>query len=262
MNYLIIKCGGSILESLPVSFFENIVALKNEGKWSPIIVHGGGPHITTLLDSLNIKSHFEQGLRVTTKETLDVTEMVLSGLTNKQIVRKLYASGGKGFGLSGVDANLLQAKPINKEKWGFVGEVTSVNHKVIEDIAAKGYIPVISPISMDESGQHYNINADTAAAAIAQVLNGSLCFVSDIPGILVQDEVVETLTETEALKLIEGNVITGGMIPKVLGAVNALKHAVKETVIINGYMENSLLDYCRGKKVGTRITLSGVSSHA
>lgn len=258
MTYLIIKCGGSILESLPDSFFKNIVELKHEGKWKPVIVHGGGPHISTLLQELHIPTTFENGLRVTTKEALDVTEMALSGLTNKQIVRKLYKSGGMGFGLSGVDGALLKAKPIDQVNLGLVGEVTDVNHPLIENLTNQGFIPVISPISMDENGQHYNVNADTAASAIAESLHGYLCFVSDIPGILVNNEVVDFLTEQEIEKLIEEKVIKEGMIPKVLGALHALENKVKEVVIIN---ENGLKDFCEGKKVGTRIRLSGVLNH-
>lgn len=261
IKYLIIKCGGSILNQLPDSFYQNIVQLKNEGEWMPVIVHGGGPHISTLLNELKITSTFKNGLRVTTPEMLDVIEMVLSGSTNKTIVRKLRAAGGKGFGMSGVDGDLIQAKPIDQANLGFVGEVTNVDYKLIETISDQDLIPVISPIGIAADGQHYNINADTAAAAISQHLQGSLCFVSDIPGILVDGEVVRSITEQEVIHLIEAEIITGGMIPKVLGALNALKNAAKETVIINGCQENSLLDFCNGKKAGTTIKLSGEISH-
>lgn len=261
IKYLIIKCGGSILDQLPDSFYQNIVQLKNEGEWMPVIVHGGGPHISTLLNVLNITSEFKNGLRVTTPEMLEVIEMVLSGSANKTIVRKLQAAGGKGFGMSGVDGGLIQAKPIDQANLGLVGEVTNVDYKLIETISDQDYIPVISPIGVAEDGQHYNINADTAAAAIAQALQGSLCFISDIPGILVNGEVVHSITEEEVLEFIDKEIITGGMIPKVLGALAALKNAAKETVIINGCEKNSLLDYCNGNKAGTTFKLSGEISH-
>ena len=169
MKYAVIKCGGSVLENLPKSFYEDVVKLHQSGEWAPVIVHGGGPLITSLLKTLHVETTFVNGLRVTNHEVLDVVEMVLSGSVNKQVVRNLIEAGGKALGVSGVDGMLLKARPVNEAKTiGFVGEVTEVNKKIIEDIADQGFIPVISPIGIDSSSQRYNINGDVAAAAVAK----------------------------------------------------------------------------------------------
>jgi acetylglutamate kinase len=260
MKYLVIKCGGSVLENLPRSFYENVITLHQSGEWTPIIVHGGGPLITSLLKSLNIETKFVNGLRVTNQEVLDVVEMVLSGSVNKQVVRNIIEVGGSAIGVSGVDGCLLKARPTDNAKTlGFVGEVVEVNHKVIKGIVQQGYIPVISPIGIDEYGQIYNINGDIAASAIAKALEANLCFISDIPGILVEingektklDKVSKEVVE----KLIGNQTIYGGMIPKVTAAIDGLVHNIPEVGIINGFEKNSLVDYMNGKKIGTKIVL-------
>ena len=258
MNYLVIKCGGSVFEALPQSFYADIVNLFNTKEWIPVVVHGGGPLINSLLGKLGIETHFVNGLRVTTNELLDVVEMVLSGSVNKKVVRHLTEVGGKAFGISGVDGHLLSAQMIEPEL-GFVGEVVKVNHGLISQIALQGYIPVISPIGIDENGQRYNINGDIAASAIAKALSAKLCLVSDIPGILIEEcgekKVLERASKKEVEQLIENGTITGGMIPKVKAAIDGLEHAVPEVVILNGMEKHSLLDFSLGKKIGTKLVL-------
>lgn len=265
MKYLVIKFGGSVLENLPDSFYEDVVSLHKSGEWTPIIVHGGGPMITKLLTELNVKTEFVNGLRVTNQEVLDVVEMVLSGLVNKQVVRKMIAAGGSSIGMSGVDACLLKAKPAdNADILGFVGEVVEVNYKVIEEIIKQGYIPVISPVGIDEDGQRYNINGDVAASAIARALGANLCFISDIPGILVEKNgekvKLSKVSRSEVEEMISSKIIWGGMIPKVKAAIDGLVHNIPEVGIINGFEEKSLIDYTHGYEVGTKIVLDEVMS--
>jgi acetylglutamate kinase len=260
MKYLVIKCGGSVLENLPRSFYEDVVKMHLSSEWTPIIVHGGGPLITSLLKSLNVETSFVNGLRVTNHEVLDIVEMVLSGSVNKLVVRNLVEVGGKAFGVSGVDGELLKAVPtLNAKALGFVGDVVEVNQSVIEGIVSQGYIPVISPIGIDASGQRYNINGDIAASAIAKALGANLCFISDIPGILIEKNGVKTkldkATKSTIEELIANQTIYGGMIPKVKAAIDGLVHNIPEVGIINGFEKNSLIDYTNGKEIGTKIVL-------
>jgi acetylglutamate kinase len=260
MKYLVIKCGGSVLENLPRSFYEDVVKMHQSGEWTPIIVHGGGPLITSLLKNLNVETTFVNGLRVTNHDVLDIVEMVLSGSVNKLVVRNLVEVGGNAFGISGVDGGLLKAVPTSDAKTlGFVGEVVGVNQSVIEGIVNQGYIPVISPIGIDASGQRYNINGDIAASAIAKALGANLCFISDIPGILIEKNGVKTkldkATKSTIEELIDNQTIYGGMIPKVKAAIDGLVHNIPEVGIINGFDKNSLIDYTAGKDIGTKIVL-------
>lgn len=260
MKYLVIKCGGSVLDNLPRSFYEDIVKMHETGEWTPIIVHGGGPLITSLLKSLNVETTFVNGLRVTDHQVLDVVEMVLSGSVNKQVVRNIVEVGGNAFGISGVDGTLLKAIPTAEaEKLGFVGEVVDVSYQVIEGIINQGYIPVISPIGIDSFGQRYNINGDIAASAIAKALQANLCFISDIPGILVEKDGTKTkldkVSKTIIEEMISNQTIYGGMIPKVKAAIDGLVHNIPEVGIINGFEKNSLIDFSNGKNIGTKIVL-------
>lgn len=260
MNYLVIKCGGSVLENLPRSFYEDIVKIHELEEWTPIIVHGGGPLITGLLKNLNVETTFVNGLRVTSLQVLDVVEMVLSGSVNKQVVRNLIEAGGSAFGISGVDGNLLSAKPTeDSEVLGFVGEIVEINKEIIEGIIQQGYIPVISPVGIDSNGQRYNINGDVAASAIAKALEANLCFISDIPGILVETNgqkiKLDKVSKAKVEELIDNKTIYGGMIPKVTAAIDGLVHNIPEVGIINGFEKNSLIDYANGKKIGTKIVL-------
>ncbi|MED1467170.1 acetylglutamate kinase [Bacillus salipaludis] len=260
MKYLVIKCGGSVLENLPRSFYEDIVKIHESGEWTPIIVHGGGPLITGLLKNLNVETTFVNGLRVTSLQVLDIVEMVLSGSVNKQVVRNIIEASGNAYGVSGVDGSLLKAKPVgNSEVIGFVGEVVEVNKSLVEGIIDQGYIPVISPIGIDENGQRYNINGDIAASAVAKVLEANLCFISDIPGILIEangeKKKLDQVSKAAVEELIQNKTIYGGMIPKVTAAIDGLVHNIPEVAIINGIEKNSLIDYVNGKKIGTKIVL-------
>ncbi|EKN71702.1 acetylglutamate kinase [Neobacillus bataviensis LMG 21833] len=263
MKYLVIKCGGSVLDNLPRSFFEDVVKMHESGEWTPIIVHGGGPLITSLLKSLNVETEFVNGLRVTDHQVLDVVEMVLSGSVNKQVVRNIVEVGGNAIGISGVDGGLLKAIPTEHAKTlGFVGDVIEVNHTIIEGIIKQGYIPVISPVGIGSGGQRYNINGDIAASAVAKALEANLCFISDIPGILVEKNGAKTKLDKVSKVIIEemihNQTIYGGMIPKVKAAIDGLVHNIPEVGIINGFEKNSLIDYTNGKTVGTKIVLEEV----
>ncbi|MDD9150063.1 MULTISPECIES: acetylglutamate kinase [unclassified Sporolactobacillus] len=265
-RYLIIKCGGSVFDKLTPAFFKSIRKIKEDGMWSPVIVHGGGPAISQMLKRLSIATAFHQGLRVTTQEVLDVAEMVLSGTMNKKMVSNLCAAGGRAVGLSGIDARLFTAEPIDLEQLGYVGRIVSVEPSVITCLCGQGFIPVISPVSMDSKGQHYNINADQAASAIAGALNGRLCFVSDVPGILIEQDGklkrLEQVSDRQIARLIAAKKISGGMIPKVTAAVAGLKQHVPEVVIINGMKPECLIDYTKGARVGTKIFLEEEALHA
>ncbi|MDP4084768.1 MAG: acetylglutamate kinase [Bacillota bacterium] len=260
MKYMVIKCGGSVLENLPLSFYKNIVSLHETGEWVPIIVHGGGPLITSLLQTLNVETSFINGLRVTDDQVLNIVEMVLSGSVNKTVVRKVIEAGGSAIGVSGVDGMLLKAAPNeNFEILGFVGDVEEVNGEILEGIINQGHIPIISPVGIDETGQRYNINGDIAASAIAKRFGANLCFISDISGILFEEnghkKKLSKVSKAKVEKMIQDGSIWGGMIPKVKAAIDGLSSNISEVGIINGLTENSLLDYANGKKIGTKIVL-------
>jgi len=233
-DIVVIKCGGSVLDELSESFFDSLQELKNKGK-SIVIVHGGGPEIGKLLKQLNVPSEFVHGLRKTTKEVLEVAEMILAGKVNKQLVSLLQKNGLKAIGLSGIDAGLLEAKPVNVNQLGYVGEVVDVNVSFLEQLLASDYIPVIAPIGFDKHGQKYNINADTAAGAVAQALEAKhLLFVTDVPGILQNGKVVEQTTVTSILEMINDGTIYGGMIPKVKAAIESIAGPLQEVIIVSG----------------------------
>jgi acetylglutamate kinase len=265
MKYCVIKCGGSVLEKLPQSFYENIVELHESGKFKPVMVHGGGPLISSLLTELGIETKFVNGLRVTTEEVLDIVEMVLSGTVNKRIVRSLIEVKGQAYGISGVDGMLLKAEQSKNHELGYVGEVIDVKRSMIEEIFNQGCIPVISPLGIDENGQRYNINGDVAASAVAKALGASLCMISDIPGIYNevngQKVIHKQITKLEIEQMIQNGSITGGMVPKVKAAIDGLVHAVPEVVIVNGMEPGSLVDFAEGKEVGTKILLGKEHEH-
>ncbi|MBY7142972.1 acetylglutamate kinase [Virgibacillus sp. NKC19-3] len=265
-SVIVLKVGGSILEKLPDSFYEMIVELKNSGICEPVIVHGGGPEINRLLTQLEVKSPFVDGLRVTTKEVLDVAEMVMSGSINKRIVANLQKAGGTGFGISGVDYSLLEARPFDSTgDLGYVGEVANVNNAWLKMNMSHGGIPVISPIGMDESGQRYNINGDMAAAAVAQSLKGKLALISDIPGVMETidgKQMIHTkLTKQQIESKIASGVIYGGMIPKIRSALNSLSAGASESVILNGLIPADLKNYMEGKEAGTKVIIDKEAHH-
>jgi len=254
----VMKCGGSTLAALPDSFFHDLRQLQESGV-QPVIVHGGGPAISDNLAKLGIESEFVHGLRKTTEDVLDVVEMVLSGSINKQIVRRIQNVGGRAWGLSGVDGSLIQAKPVaNSAEVGFVGEVTHVEASIIQGVQEMGYIPVIAPIGIDLSGQRYNINADTAAGAVASHLGVSrMIVVTDVPGIMktVNGEkvVLTSVTMQEIDDMIETGEIYGGMIPKVRAAMSCIHGDVQEVVIVDGSEPKVLSRVMQGEIIGTRI---------
>ncbi|WP_226681519.1 acetylglutamate kinase [Sutcliffiella horikoshii] len=244
MKSLVIKCGGSTVEKLSASFFTELVELKTKHHIQPIVVHGGGPSISNILSSLNVETTFVNGLRKTTEPVLEVVEMVLSGSMNKHFVREIMKAGGNAMGLSGVDGRFLMAEPIaNAEELGLVGEIVDVNKELLLTIMQQGIIPIISPVAVDKDGQHYNINADMAAAAVATAFRAPLCMITDVDGVLVGDSVVSKLSDLEVNSLIESNQITGGMIPKVEAAIQCLTKGVSKIGIINGTTRDALIDF-------------------
>lgn len=243
---VVVKYGGNAMtdESLKEQVMEDIVLLTLVGI-RVVLVHGGGPEINDLLAKLNIESKFVDGLRVTSAEAVEVVQMVLAGKVNKTLVNMLQAKGGNAVGIAGMDGRLIQAKQM-KEELGYVGEVTNVNIDPIIDLLDGGYIPVVSTLGCDEQGNVYNINGDTAAAAIAGALGAErLIMMTNTPGImrdmndpstLIADASVE---EAEHLK--EQGVISGGMIPKVDCCIDAIKAGVKNVIIMDGRVPHSIL---------------------
>ena len=231
---IVLKCGGSALDDLSDSFFKNIHFLQENGM-KPIIVHGGGPAIQQMLNKLNIESEFVDGLRKTTAQTMNIVEMVLVGNVNPALTRRVNEYNMQAIGISGSDMHLIRATPINFKKYGFVGEVTNVNTSLLSKLLQLQYVPIISPIAIGDDGNMYNINADTAAGAIASHLQAEqLIFVTDVPGILAEGQLLETVTTTEINELIDNGTIYGGMIPKVKAALQGIYGNVKEVMIVDG----------------------------
>jgi acetylglutamate kinase len=230
--------------------------------WQPVIVHGGGPAITQALNKLGIHTEFVDGLRKTTAEVLDVVEMVLAGKINKEIVRRLLAAHVRSIGLSGTDGRLLQARPLpHAHKLGFVGEVETVNRTLLDVVVGAGFVPVIAPIGLAMDGVRYNINADSAAGAVADAVGANpFVVVTDVMGVMrVVDgvrHVIERLTADDIEHMIARGDITGGMIPKVRSAIACLGGSVKEVIVVNGADAGVLRKVLRGERVGTRIVLA------
>ena len=246
----VVKYGGNAMvnKELAGVFAQDIVLLRQVGI-NPIVVHGGGPQINQMLDRLQIKSHFIDGLRVTDAPTMEVVEMVLAGSTNKHIVSAINAAGGKAVGLSGRDANLLVAtkQVLNKNgqevDLGFVGDPKTVDPHVLKTLAQGGMIPVIAPVSAGEGGETYNINADTAAGAIAVAVGAArLLLLTDVVGVLDKDgKLLENLTVSQVKTLMGDGTISGGMIPKLETCIEAVEGGVEGAVIIDGRVPHSLL---------------------
>ncbi|GAB6183746.1 acetylglutamate kinase [Thermodesulfovibrio hydrogeniphilus] len=261
----VIKYGGAAQKEshLKDAFAKDIVLLNFIGI-KPIVVHGGGPKISELMKRLGKEPKFIQGHRVTDKETMEIVEMVLGGVINKEIVQLINAHGGKAIGLSGKDGNLIKAKKkhikIDEKETdlGYVGEIEHVSTDILESLQKDSFIPVVAPIGFDKNGNSYNINADTVASSIAVAVGAEkLILLTDVKGI--SDESgnhIPTLKIEEALKLISENVISGGMIPKVHACLNALTGGVKKTHIIDGRIPHSLLlEIFTKKGIGTEIVL-------
>lgn len=243
---VVVKYGGNAMvnPNLKQQVMDDVVLLWLIGV-KVVLVHGGGPEISSMMDRLGKKPEFVDGLRVTDKETVDIVQMVLAGKVNKTLVTLLEKRGGKAIGLCGMDGNLIEAKMKN-EKLGFVGDVTKINIAPVCDILEKGYIPVISTLGCDADGNVYNINADTAAAHIAGALGAErFILMTDIAGILKDKDDPSTLipeiTIPEARKLKEEGIISSGMIPKVQCCVTAIEAGVKNVVIMDGRVPHSIL---------------------
>lgn len=257
---VVVKYGGNAMinEELKKQVMEDLVLLWLIGV-KVVLVHGGGPEITELMDKLGKKPEFVDGLRVTDQETIDIVQMVLAGKVNKTLVNKIEMNGGKAMGISGMDGMLIEAK-IKDERLGFVGEITNIHINPVTDLLEKGYIPVISTVGCDKQGNSYNINGDTAAAYIAGALGAErLIMMTDIEGILRDKDNPETLipyiTVEEAEKLYTDNVISGGMIPKVKCCVTAIEKGVKNVVIMDGRVPHSILmELLTDEGAGTMVT--------
>jgi len=207
-----------------------------------VIVDGGGPQIGRMLERLNIKSEFVDGLRVSDIETVEIAEMVLSGGINKSLVQAINAQGGKAVGISGKDANLITARKL-REDLGFAGEPVKTDTGVLETLAENGFIPVISPISAGEDGSGYNVNADTAAGVIAGALNAvRLMLLTDVEGVMDSDKnLLTNLSAKDVRKLISDGTAQGGMIPKLETAVNSVENGVEAVVVLDGRRAHGLL---------------------
>lgn len=240
---VVIKLGGHAMGSDEgmESFARDVVLLRQVGV-NPVIVHGGGPMINSLLDRLQIKSDFVNGKRVTDKATMEVVEMVLSGMVNKRIVQAINAQGGRGIGLSGKDANLITCE-MTDPALGFVGTPSKVNDEMLRNLFEKEFIPVIAPIGAGLEGETFNINGDTAAGAVAAALKADrLLLLTDVAGVKnAQGVVVTELTAADVEAMTAEGVIAGGMIPKTETAVNAVRGGVRACTIVDGRVPNAVL---------------------
>lgn len=243
---LVVKYGGNAMtsEKLKDSVARDIVLLNLIGV-KVVLVHGGGPEITDMLSKIGKETQFVDGLRVTDRETVEVAQMVLAGKINKNLVNLLECSGGSAIGLSGIDGHMIQAE-IRDQRLGYVGKITGINPKPIQDVLEKGYIPVVSTLGCDGEGNVYNINADTAAARIAGALKAeSLITLTDIAGILRDrddpNSLIKVIRVSETARLIGEGVITGGMIPKVECCTHAIQEGVRRVFIIDGRIPHSIL---------------------
>lgn len=243
---VVVKYGGAAMteENLKKDVMRDIVLMSSIGM-KVVLVHGGGPEITSMLNKVGKKTEFINGLRVTDFETAEIVQMVLCGKINKNLVSMLQSYGGKAIGICGHDGGLIKAKKIN-EDLGFVGEITSINKSVIYDLLEKGYIPVISTVGCDDEMNTYNINADTASSAIASALNAE-CLISmtDTAGLLLDknnpDSLISKISVSEACRLIREGKIEGGMIPKAECCIEAVRRGVKKVFIIDGRIPHSIL---------------------
>ena len=243
---VVIKYGGNAMinEDLKQQVMEDICLLWLIGV-KVVLIHGGGPEISETMKKLGKKSEFVNGLRVTDKETVDIVQMVLAGKINKTLVNLLQMKGGHAVGLSGIDGGILEAT-MKDEALGYVGEITKIRTQPITDLLEKNYIPVISTIASDRQGNTYNINGDTAAASIAGALKAEcLIMMTDIAGLLMDKDDPSTLipavTVSEAKKLFETGVISGGMIPKVDCCIEAIEKGVRHVVMMDGRVPHSIL---------------------
>jgi acetylglutamate kinase len=268
---IVIKYGGHAMidDELKDKFAQDIVMMKYIGI-NPVVVHGGGPQIGGLLKKLGKESKFIQGMRVTDEETMDIVEMVLAGMVNKEIVGLINRHGGNAVGLSGKDGNLVTAEKyfLSAEKAkntppeiidiGLVGKVKNINSQLIVTLTQNNFIPVIAPTGIGENGETYNINADIVAGEVAAALQAEkLLLLTDVEGILDKEKkLINTMSDKEALNLIEQGVIEGGMFPKVKCCLKALRGGVSKAHIIDGRLKHAiLLEVFTDKGIGTEIVL-------
>ena len=265
---IVIKYGGNAMtdEALKRSFARDVVLMKLVGM-NPVVVHGGGPQIGQLLERIGKKSEFVEGLRVTDSETIDVVEMVLGGLVNKNIVALINTHGGRAVGLSGKDGELIRARKLVLRKkgatddediveLGYVGEIESINPSVVNTLDEGDFIPVIAPIGVGEDGKTYNINADTVAGKLAVTLGAEkLILLTNTPGVLDhRGELLTGLSESRVEELIQEGVISGGMLPKVRCALDAVSEGVRTATISDGRVPHAtLLETLTDQGIGTQI---------
>ena len=266
---IVVKYGGNAMEGgVSQSFAQDIVLMKQTGI-DPVVVHGGGPQIGAMLKSLAIPSHFIDGLRVTDEAAVKVVEMVLAGSINKEIVSGINAAGGRAVGISGKDGNLVIARKLERYKLdpatlerklvdlGFVGEPEKINPEVLRTIIASDLIPVIAPIGVGHKGETFNINADTVAGAVAGAMSASrLLLLTDVEGVLDRDgKLIPRLNLAQARALIANGTISGGMIPKIETAIEAVEGGVAAAVILDGRIPHVLLlEIFTEHGAGTMIT--------
>ena len=243
---VVVKYGGNAMvdEEIKQQVMEDIVLLWLIGV-KIVLVHGGGPEISDIMQKLGKQPQFVDGLRVTDKETVDIVQMVLAGKVNKSLVNLLEMNGGKAMGISGMDGGLIEAEP-KDARLGFVGSIKKIHIDPVMDLLEKNYIPVISTVGCDKEGNTYNINGDTAAAFIAGALNAErLIMMTDIAGILMDKDDPKTLISEisvkEAQKLFDEGVISGGMIPKVQCCIDAIDEGVENVIIMDGRVPHSIL---------------------
>ncbi|OGW40958.1 MAG: acetylglutamate kinase [Nitrospirae bacterium RBG_13_39_12] len=264
----VIKYGGSaqVKEELKGSFAKDVVTLNFIGI-NTAIVHGGGPKISAVMKKMGKKPEFIHGQRVTDRETMDIVEMVLGGLVNKEIVSLINSMGGKAVGLSGKDGGLIKAKKKVIGKFsesgiseiidiGLVGEVTHIDSRILTSLKKDGFIPVISPVGVGPKGETLNINADYVAASVASSLKAEkLILLTDVPGIMnKKDKIISTLTKQQIKKMIKDGTVSGGMLPKVQACINALDGGVTKTHIIDGRVPHCLLlEIFTKEGIGTEI---------
>lgn len=233
MGKIVVKIGGVASDNLTQSFFQQIEEWQTAGH-EIIVVHGGGYYITEMMERLNIPVTIKEGLRVTTEQALKITQMVLIGQVQPTITTLFQQQGFATIGLNASSDNMIQGKFIDQEKLGYVGEITEVNPAAIEGVLYRNYIPIIAPLGMTNSGQWLNVNADDTACKIAEEVGAeALYLLTDVPGVKQAGEWLEKLSIAEVEELKNEEVITGGMIPKINSAINALENGVSEVHITN-----------------------------
>jgi acetylglutamate kinase len=268
---IVVKYGGHAMvdDQLKADFARDITLMKFTGL-NPVVVHGGGPQINKVLDQMGMKHQFIKGMRLTDEATMDVVEMVLGGKVNKDIVTQINKQGGKAVGLSGKDGELIRSKKLhivyqedeNKPPEiidpGLVGQVTKINPSIINTLSREGFIPIIAPVGTGDSGETYNINADLVASSMAVALSAKrLILLTDVEGVLnLSGELISSINMEKIDQMIKEKTISGGMIPKIECALEALKGGVEKVHIINGSKRHALLlELFTDKGIGTEVTI-------